>query len=365
MKNLIVIPTYWRLPNRDNIDKFDHPAEINKKGTLPRLLKSFGNCNEEILIVPAPVCKKVEDKLDKIISNFENLNIDILRTKQYRKIINSIENKEFRKDMKIESYGNVKNIALLTGIIKKADNILFIDDDEIIVDKNFIKKSCEYIGKNINGNKILGKSGYYIDKNDNYKSINKSPKWKKYWDKAEYLDEFYKKIRSRKRLHDTWIALGGNMIVNKELFFNVPFDPYIKRGEDIDYVFNAKYFKFKFVFDNKMVVKHIPPKTSDYWRKMRMDIYRFIYEREKLKYLNFSIKSKYPKVFLGDDLEYRIVATNIGYAKYSLKYGRKKEFEEGLKNIITAVKDAKEYAEKYARKYFRFQLNWTKFVNRL
>ena len=161
------------------------------------------------------------------------------------------------------------------------------------------------------------------------------------------------------------MALGGNMVVNKELYMNAPFDPFIARGEDMDLLLNAKHFGYKFIFDNKMVIRHLPPKRYvPYWLKLRRDASRFIYEREKMKFFNFELKNldSYPKFFLMNNLEYKASVTSINYAKECLKKGLNKEFNESLKNVPFFLKDAKLFAQKNAPLYFKFQKGWVKLM---
>ena len=42
----------------------------------------------------------------------------------------------------------------------------------------------------------------------------------------------------------TPLALGGNMAVGASLYRFLPFDPAVTRGEDIDYVINARMFQY-------------------------------------------------------------------------------------------------------------------------
>ena len=113
------------------------------------------------------------------------------------------------------------------------------------------------------------------------------------------------------------------MVLHSKLYKKIPFDPHIIRGEDTDYLMNARQFGFNFVLDNEFKIRHCPTKKPiHYWEKLRQDIDRFIYVKEKLKYFNkIELKSlePYPGVFLKNDLEYRAVVTSINYGKLSLK----------------------------------------------
>ncbi len=53
------------------------------------------------------------------------------------------------------------------------------------------------------------------------------------------------------------------------MFQIVPFDPHVTRGEDIDYLMNAKMFGFDFFLDNKLSIKHLPPKKNHpIWKRL-------------------------------------------------------------------------------------------------
>jgi hypothetical protein len=157
-------------------------------------------------------------------------------------------------------------------------------------------------------------------------------------------------MRTQPRLKKTSLALGGNMVIHKNLFSNVPFDPNITRGEDTDFLINARMFGFKFYSDNMLAIKHIPPKKSHpSWMRIREDIYRFIYERAKImsqKEMNETtrVSSKdldpYPGYFLREDLEEKIgEACKLLYEEYRSN-GDTLGSREVLKNITVAKSDA-------------------------
>ncbi len=52
------------------------------------------------------------------------------------------------------------------------------------------------------------------------------------------------------------------MILHRELFECVPFDPLVTRGEDVDYLINSRIFGFSFFLDNTLSVKHLPQPKS-------------------------------------------------------------------------------------------------------
>jgi hypothetical protein len=106
------------------------------------------------------------------------------------------------------------------------------------------------------------------------------------------------------------MLLGGNLILHHTLFCSIPFDPYIPRGEDTDYLVNANQWGFSILFDKQLRIKHLHPKRSEVYflEELRGDIERFLYEREKVRggltinldpYPGYFLKwTLYPKAFL-------------------------------------------------------------------
>ena len=104
------------------------------------------------------------------------------------------------------------------------------------------------------------------------------------------------------------------MTVSLEMLKKVPFDPRITRGEDIDFLLNLRIRGVTFFLDRKLAIKHLPPDSAQKaWKKVREDAIRFLYERKKVRdhaELTLAELQPYPGLFLGDDLEERIIKTN-------------------------------------------------------
>ena len=157
-------------------------------------------------------------------------------------------------------------------------------------------------------------------------------------------------IGKEPRLKKTPFVFGGNMVIHKKLFTKVPFDPDVTRGEDIDYLMNAKMFGYEFYLDNKLAIKHLPPpKPHPTWRRIREDILRFFYEREKIrKQREISgmrkIKAEefdpYPGIFLKEDLEEKVAKASEILATEYLTEGKTEDAKESLNNIKIAIESA-------------------------
>jgi len=149
----------------------------------------------------------------------------------------------------------------------------------------------------------------------------------------------------------------------------VPFDPQITRGEDIDYLINSRMYGFSFFLDNTLAIKHLPvPKKHPQWKRIREDIYRFVYEREKIasqyKTGNMVMVSPedfdpYPGEFLRDDLDEKIFRSNMMLATDYMMKGDTDGAMESLNNIMIAKKDAKPNFDSFKR-YRANQKLWEK-----
>ena len=90
------------------------------------------------------------------------------------------------------------------------------------------------------------------------------------------------------------------MVIHQRLFEQVPYDPYITRGEDCDYLVNATHSGRNLLFDKRLVLAHLPPKRRlPYRLKFHQDIYRFAYLRRKLAALGMEAAGldPYPGAF--------------------------------------------------------------------
>ena len=169
------------------------------------------------------------------------------------------------------------------------------------------------------------------------------------------------------RLVKTPIVFGGNMVFSRSTIEKISFDPYNTRGEDIDYLINAKMEGLHFFLDKELNIIHLPPDydnahNSFNLSKLKQDILRFSYEKEKLKQVknyddlkNIDIEElmPYPGSFFADkvflDAEEKLVKI------LSDQINVIKEPEKEAKEFI---KYANERAKKLVPKYFEFRFLW-------
>ncbi len=276
----------------------------------------------------------------------------------------------FRSNMR--GYANVRNMCLFAADILEAEVAILIDDDEVFEQDDFIQRSIEFIGKRVYGDVVHGIAGYYLNKkNQYYDDVVREP-WMTYWDRfGSKAKAFDKIIGCGPRIKRTPFAFGGAMVIHNELFKCVPFDPAITRGEDIDYLINSKMYGFSFFLDNTLSIKHLPrPKQHPQWKRIREDIYRFVYEKAKItaQYETGNmvvVKAEdfdpYPGEFLKDDLEEKLVKANLMLAMQYMTENDTEGCQEALKNIEISKYEAPPSYDAFSR-YRAVQKDWERIL---
>jgi len=385
MRKVVLIPTYWSRAKREWKEGdavYDHPTPLDEEGTLARTLESMKILTEKdfkLVLLICPTTPEVADEAEKrVVQIIEDVNLQaetyIFTISDLEKIANIIyETDTERKSEKLLNmvgYANVRNMCLFCADILSADAAILIDDDEVFEKIDWVERSVEFLGKRIYGDVVYGMAGYYTNKYDQYYDDVKMEHWMTYWDrfgfKAKAFDEI---IGSPPRVKRTPFAFGGAMIVHRDMFQSVPFDPEITRGEDIDYLINSRMYGFSFFLDNTLAIKHLPvPKKHPQWKRIREDIYRFVYERAKIA---SQVKSgtmvmvtpedfdPYPGEFLRDDLEEKIFRSNMMLAQDYMMKGDNEGALESLNNIMIAKKDAQPNFDAFTR-YKGVQKLWEK-----
>ncbi|RLC31585.1 hypothetical protein DRH13_02835 [Candidatus Woesebacteria bacterium] len=327
----MVIPTYWaRDESEEKGEKiiFDHPTALKEEGTLGRLLESlsiFKQVPGKIVAISVAnecgIAGEVKDKVDQIIEPYQS-RYDITNLGQItlEKIKGWLADKGVSGNalelVNLNNYAAVRNICALAGICNGSKYTIFIDDDEVFTDPDFLKKIEENMGRVIAGEEIDALAGYYLQPNTYRLDESKVPKWRApWWNNTVVMNTAFEKIIGQgPRLKPTPFVFGGNMTVSLGVLKKVPFDPQITRGEDIDFLLNLRIHGITFYIDRELAIKHLPPASAqEAWKKVREDAIRFMYERKKVRdYAELTLEElqPYPGMFLGDDLEERIIKTN-------------------------------------------------------
>jgi len=366
MKVTMVIPSYWARESgvgwKEGDAIYDHPTPLDSEGTLLRAIQSTGILKDkdfQLVIIAVATAEDIETQVEKKVANIiksSNPGVEVLlfghsHLKQIHELLISESKKEYNDLLQLRGYSNVRNLCMFIPHVLDSEAAVLIDDDEVFEDPKFISKAKEFIGREVGGKAINAVAGYYLQPDGDYHVKKPSRPWMQYWDQYDRMNEaFDKAIGTEPRLKETTFVFGGNMVVHRNLFTVVPFDPDVPRGEDIDFLINAKMFGFPFFRDNQLSIKHLPPpKTHPVWRSLREDLYRFIYERAKINNQK-EVKGMtrlypdefdpYPGCFLKPDLETKIEKSSKLLSEDYLAQGDKEASEEALKNITLARTDA-------------------------
>ncbi|MGM0601994.1 MAG: cyclic nucleotide-binding domain-containing protein [Bacillota bacterium] len=387
MKTIMVIPTYWGRHSEvgwqmgDEI--YDHPTPIDQEGTLGRTLDSMQvieNTDYELIILVAVTTPELQEEAYKKVEQIVKEHFPPVKTyiigdghlsdikMEYRRLseINT-------SLLSLKGYSNIRNMCLYTAYILEADTAVLIDDDEVFEDPEFMDKAVEFIGGRLYGQTVDAVAGYYLNKKNEYYDDVEIEPWMTFWNRfGSKTRAFDKIIGSEPRLKKTPFAFGGLMVIHRNLFKIVPFDPEMTRGEDIDYVINSRMFGFNFFLDNTLSIKHLPPgKHHAVWQRLRQDIYRFFYEKAKIEAQEerpnmIKIEPEdfdpYPGEFMKPDLEDKVTKTNL---ILSLDYLTREQVENAkasIKNIYISKYDAvPEY--NVFKKYLEVQKNWRELLS--
>lgn len=389
MNLTIVIPLFWK-KNGDTKTTDSEPGEFIAKTpvnteTLERVIKSLNipahnNCR--LIIVSAADSPDIAEEAETIIRNmlrthyhrkdtllFLDYHIKMLREK-----FREAEKTQFADIINLNNYSDLKNIGLVLSNLMESDLLIILEDDKTIEDPSFLMKAEDFIGKTVEGQSVFGKSGLYLfSNNENLFPVSgESRQSNIYWCSEAKINEAIKTYTEEKRrIAETALVFGGNMLIARQMFMEIPFDPNCIIGESEDYLINARMLGFAFFMDSGMKVRQIPSETnSPEWLSIRRDILHFLFERKKLQMsqnnqflhpITTEEMSPYPGFFLTEDLNERIMNTSISLFQEYLERGEQENGVEATRNI----KIATEYEGNLhnpAMEYFLFHRKWMKMM---
>ena len=364
----MLIPSYWARESKDGgrvgDAVYDHPTPLDESGTLLRVLQSLDILEDkdfQVVVIAAATAvdieERVEEKVAGIIkkaSRTADVDIKLFAKSHQGEIHDLLQSRgmdEYVPLLQLRGYSNIRNLCLFIPHILGSDLAVLIDDDEVFEDTQFMGKAKEFIGSVVGDRTVHAVAGYYLQPDGGNRTIKKRSPWMEYWGQYKVMDEgFDRIIWTTTRLKQTPFVFGGNMVIHRELFTVVPFDPDVTRGEDIDYLINARMFGFSFFLDNKLSIRHLPPpKSHPVWLQLREDIYRVIYERAKLEgqvekegmvRVAPEDLDPYPGRFLRSDLEEKIEGACRLLSEEYLMQGDNAGSKEALLNIELARTDA-------------------------
>ena len=232
-----------------------------------------------------------------------------------------------------------------------------------MLDEDFLTSAVYGFGaKDRQGMPIVAKSGYFLDRRNSALADRRNIKfYDKYWAKRAEFNNWMTQALAGPRISRSNVVCGGCFAVHAEAYTRVAFDPWITRGEDLDYLIDLRMYGMDVWFDNKWRVRHVPPKVKDTAFRFMQDVYRWTYERRKIEVCNTNIDLQqihpaqlmpYPGPWIGPDLPARVKKTAFWRALLTSEHGAY------LKVYRSGRKEATEYAEANRSKYLEFQAYW-------
>lgn len=355
----LVIPTYWGRKRGSPFDPrdavYDHPTPLDTEGTLGRALESVRLLRYpdlRVVVLGAATHPdlegEVEERLEALVAPYRgHYPLALFTHRQERELRERVERAqgaEKARMISLRGYSNIRNLCLVTACLSGADAAVLFDDDEVYEDPGYLEKVAENIGEEREVGFVGGLAGIYVNRDGGYRlPPNTEPVFAE-WPAVEYMNRAFEIIGGPGRLRPTPWVFGGNMVVHRELYMKVAFDPHVPRGEDIDYLINAAFFGYRFFLDSSLWIRHLPPpKTAPLWRRFREDLDRFLYTREKLRSqepvegcrrVEVEELDPYPGRFLRDDLEDLVFRTCVLMGMDYLSRGDREGFGECLANLL-------------------------------
>jgi GT2 family glycosyltransferase len=377
----VVIPTFWTKPGATPSDSlltvYDHPTPVDSDGTLPQCLESLAKVEglDQILIIVAATDPSIEllaeDRVRGILDGFPTIDALIFGPAELGSLHRRLEQIEFA-DMitgtSLVGYGAVRNVGLLAAGVLGCESVVFVDDDQIITDKGFLLRAQDGLGMKIRGGKaVLAKSGYYTDSGGRYQRYSEPRASDVFWRKGDAFNDALAIVDAPPRIKPSPVAFGGCLALHRLMYTNVSFDPWVVRGEDMDYVINARMHGGDVFIDGEWSVIHKPPHLDDDTLQFRQDVYRFIYEHRKIEFAKSQVDLRqvspeslmpYPGSFIGSSFSRRARLTAImrGFARKENKY---------FQIARETIKDAQQYALENCQNYFDFQRRWPMLMDQI
>ena len=381
MNPVVVVPVFISARRRKEggtmLTTYDHATPISAPGELPRLLASLqkvrGLGQVLVLVVSEPsIENQASEKVQAAVSRFPSLNTLVIGSSELALVQQRMEQLglgKLQKEIGLAGYGAVRNLGLVMANVLGYDSVVFLDDDEVVDDADFLQKAMYGLGKlTKKGIPILAKTGFYFNSEGSYLSKSQDKWYNHFWQQGRAFNKWISKAVRGPRLSRSNHVCGGCLALHREAFRRMSFDPWIARGEDLDYMLNLRMYGSDIWFDNQWSLRHLPPETASEGTRFRQDIFRWLYEYRKMEYSRTQIDllqvkpsslEPYPGPFLEPGITKRIRLTAF---LRSLARPDKRAYRKAAK---AATGEATTYAQRNCAKYFEFQFVWPELMARM
>lgn len=380
MNPVIVIPSYWARDDRPTdmgeLGAYDHATPVDKplpelETCLSSLDKVRGVLRVVVLLVAPPSCEEsARARVEGICRMHPGLNPLVVGAPEGQlitRVVNDMAPSLPGELVSLRGYGAIHNMGLAVAATLGHDVVVFLDDDEVALDEDFLVNAVYGLGqRNRQGIPIQAKTGYFIDRDDSpYADVN-PPSWADApWSKREEFNELMHRMLTGTRICRANTVCGGCFAVTAQAFTRVGFDSTITRGEDLDYLLNLRMAGIDVWFDNEWRVRYLPPEIPGSAARFLQDVYRWSYERRKLEACNATIGMRkvtpeslmpYPGPWLSDEVDRRIGKTALRRAIVG------PERRDYLRIWLFERRRAQEWAQRQERRYLAYQTYWQRIM---
>ncbi|MBQ9068153.1 MAG: hypothetical protein IJ131_03695, partial [Eggerthellaceae bacterium] len=231
MNPLIVIPEFVSdhpdSSDRDLVAVYDHPAPVGKANDLARCLESLGGVNQMVPIAVLVAADEEDQEravegVRAICNQFSSLDIMVVGASELDLVRERLEELGLgrcEREIGLKGYSAVRNLGLVLANVLGFDAVVFLDDDEVVDDREFIAKAMYGLGKlTKRGIPILAKSGYYLNAEGTYHSMSQNKWYNHYWEQGKAFNKWIDRAIKGPRLSRSNHVCGGCLAIHREAF---------------------------------------------------------------------------------------------------------------------------------------------------
>ena len=377
----IVIPTYWcgRRGSGGSAGSpvYDYVTPVDQPGNLARCLDSLqrveGLGRVIVLVAAVPGTEnQAAEKVREILGRYPQMELAMVAAPEQRHIHRRMEQigmGALASCASLTGYGAVRNLGILAASVFGHDTVVFLDDDVIVDRPDFLERALYGLGAQTpSGSLVTAKTGFFYDAAGKRVPQPEKRWYRRGWSKARDMAAYLGPALEGPRLSRANTASGSCMVLHAESFGSVSFDPWITRGEDLDYVLSCRMYHQDIWLDNRLGVQRMPRERRDTAANFEQDVVRWFYQSRKVEFAKAQIDlmrvephtmEPYPGKWLTHKVDRQALLTALASAVGAPEHG------EYLRIAFAGRREASEYARDNCSRYFEFQRQWPTLVRGL
>ncbi len=204
--------------------------------------------------------------------------------------VNKLKSGLTSSGLRFAPYSPARNLAIYYAVrFFNPEIIFFLDDDCIILYPEKLESQLRLMGTKIDQKTIVAITGLYKDLVVfEQKKLSQHQISRQLVRTLRGMDAFLRKsfmVETERFKIMPPHMLGGALILSKEVFHIIPFDPYVARGEDHAYALDLKSFLGEneiAIRDKHFIVGHQREISQNHTQtNVLRDIFRFVYSHAK------------------------------------------------------------------------------------